>query len=89
MRKLICKTPSGQSDLFINRDWEEVGNIIPLEQTIIITDSNIAGFYSDSFPDCKVLSLSPGEQTKSLSTIDQLTKELLKLELTEVIFYWA
>lgn len=50
------------------------------EQTIIITDTNIYKYYSTSFPARRVLKLEPGEDTKSLSTIEHLVKEMLKLD---------
>lgn len=81
MEKITYKAFGRKSDLYIGKNWEEINSLIPEVQTVIITDSNISKHYSDNFPECKILTLSPGENTKSMSTIGQIIKELLKLEL--------
>ncbi len=86
MEKLFYSIRGKKSDILIGRRWEEVNDLIPAKQTVIITDSNLSGFYSNEFPDCKVLKLSPGESAKSLETIGQLVKELLKLEVDRSYF---
>lgn len=86
MEKLFYSIRGKKSDIFIGRRWEEVNDLIPAAQTLIITDSNLSDLYSNEFPDCKALKLSPGESAKSLATIDQLVKELLKLEVDRSYF---
>jgi len=86
MEKIFYTIQGKRSDIIIGRAWELVGDLIPAGQTVIITDSNVSGYYFDEFPDCKVLTLSPGESSKSLSTVDQIVKELLKLEVDRSYF---
>lgn len=74
------------SDIFIGENWAGVRELLPSGQTIIITDSNVSNLYSGEFPDCQVLTLSPGESSKTLSVIDQLIQELLKLEVDRSYF---
>lgn len=86
MENLVCTAGGKKSEIIIGRSWGDVIEYIPSSQTVIITDSNISGYYSDKFPDCKVLTISPGESSKSLSTIDQIIKLLLKLEVDRSYF---
>ena len=86
MKKLNYTLNGRSSDIFIGHPWQEVKNLIPAERTVIITDSNLSSHYSDEYPDCQILTLASGEYSKTLSIIDQLIRELLKLEADRSYF---
>ncbi len=86
MTKLNFSLSGRISDIYIGENWAGVRELIPAGQTIIITDSNLSNLYSGEFPDCQVLTLSPGESSKTLRVIDQLIHELLKLEVDRSYF---
>jgi 3-dehydroquinate synthase len=68
------------SRIYFGFDWKRVTELLPEDATVVIvTDHNLKLIYGDEFPGFPVLSINPGEPSKSLDTISQLTEELLKL----------
>ncbi|HUS87041.1 MAG TPA: 3-dehydroquinate synthase [Bacteroidales bacterium] len=78
MAELKYKTASHTSQIFTGEPWTKVNQLIDPANTIIITDSNVKHFYGKDFPDCLVLTLSPGETSKNLRTVEHILKQLLK-----------
>ena len=77
MEKLVYNTGNGETELFIGKSWYEIGDHIVKSNTIIITDSNIHSIYGDKFPSCPVIIIDPGEQTKSITTVESIVEQLL------------
>lgn len=81
MEILRYNTPAGKSEVYTGYSWDKVNELVDPGKTVIISDTNVAGIYGDFFPDCKLLTLTPGEHSKSLSTIETLCSHLLKMEV--------
>ncbi len=79
-QKLEISTGQSLSRIYFGFDWHRVTELLPAESTIVIlTDHNLKRIYGGEFPDYPVLSVNPGEASKSLETISRLTEDLLKL----------
>lgn len=78
MEKLVYCTENSETELFIGKPWYEIGDHIDISNTIIITDSNIHSIYGDNFPSCPVITIDPGEQTKSITTVESIVEQLLE-----------
>jgi len=78
MEKLVYCTENSETELFIGKPWYEIGDHIDILNTIIITDSNIHSIYGDNFPSCPVITIDPGEQTKSITTVESIVEQLLE-----------
>lgn len=62
----------------IGAGWESVTDFLPASGVVIITDDNIRRIYGERFPDVPVFSVLPGEESKKLAVIEQLSEKLLE-----------
>ncbi len=78
MERIIVNTTDVVSEIIIGADWKETLPLLPVEGTIIITDSNVNRIYGIEFPGYPVLEIKPGEDSKSLREIERLSEKFLK-----------
>jgi 3-dehydroquinate synthase len=77
MHKIRIRTPEGKSLLITGGDMNDLSRLIPSEKVFIITDTNVRGFYGKKFPKGEVLTIQPGEDSKTLSVAGELCRKLL------------
>jgi len=75
---LIKLQDGGDSSIFSGMDWRSVAGFLPQSGVIIITDHNVRDIYGGDFPPFPVISVLPGEKSKSLETIAGIVEEMLK-----------
>ncbi len=71
---------TGASTILVGERLLNLTGHLPDQKLIIITDGNVGRLYQDKFPQAPVITLAPGEQSKSLATIDKIYDRLLELE---------
>jgi FkbM family methyltransferase len=76
LEKIVINTPGFRSEILVGESWETVKTIIPENGVVIITDDNVLKIYGDRFPKVPVLSIAPGEASKKLEVIEQLSEKL-------------
>ncbi len=74
--------PSGTVDYLFSSSFAEISRYGDKEHIIIITDEHIAQLYASLLTGYKMLVLPPAESSKDMTTITELSKQLLKLEAT-------
>lgn len=79
MRVIELLTTDSRSQIIFGFDWQKVGTMVPATNAVIITDQNVKALWEKDFPSLPVLSITPGEASKSLSTIETLVKKMLDL----------
>ncbi|XZF16491.1 3-dehydroquinate synthase [Chitinophagaceae bacterium MMS25-I14] len=72
--------PSGTVEYLFHSNWQQLLQQAPPDRTIIITDEHIKSLYPERFKAYRTLTVSPGEQHKSIDTISSLAHELIKLQ---------
>jgi 3-dehydroquinate synthase len=77
LEKIVINTPGSRSEIMIGAGWESVTGFLPDNNVVIVTDDNIRRIYGDRFPDVPVFSVLPGEDSKKLTVIEQLSERLL------------
>lgn len=77
MEKILLSTPASQSEIFVGLEWESVATMIPANNSVIVTDSNVKRLYGDRFPDIPILIVPPGENSKKLEMVEELAVQLL------------
>ena len=79
MCKFVLNGKSGKSQILIG-DINELyaQNIIP-EDSIYITDDNLAGIYPGFFSGKKLISIPNGEENKTIRTVNHIFDELIEL----------
>jgi 3-dehydroquinate synthase len=81
LEKIIINTADQTSLVAIGEKWTNFVNYLPATRGVIITDDNILHLYGHQFPDLPVISVIPGEGSKSLKTVEEITGQLLELGL--------
>jgi 3-dehydroquinate synthase len=78
LEKIVINTSGAASEIFVGADWKSAVDLVPQQGVIIITDNNVFDLYGNRFPGYPVLKLKPGEASKSLKMIEQLSVRLLE-----------
>jgi 3-dehydroquinate synthase len=72
------KFPTGEVTYHLNSSFDKVKDLCVKEETIIITDANIARHHASLFEGFKaVITIQPGETNKSLNSITLLTSNMI------------
>ena len=79
MKKITIKTASQNSEIFAGEKWTNVSKFLPVNNVVIITDENVHKIYGADFPALPVITITPGEESKSLGVIGSLAKRLLDI----------
>lgn len=69
----------GTSRVLVGEKLENFRYYTGQNSVVVITDANIAGFYGDYLEHYPVIVLNPGEKSKTLHTVNDIYKKLLKL----------
>jgi len=78
LEKILIHTPGSVSEILVGAKWQSAASLIPAEDTVIVTDTNVFDIYGSRFPAVPVVKIEPGEGSKSLNVIGRLADELLK-----------
>ena len=79
MHLIKINTRSGRSRVIAGGDLNDLSAILPSEcRLFIITDTNVRGLYGERFPAAEVLTIQPGEESKTLMVIGDLCRKLLE-----------
>jgi 3-dehydroquinate synthase len=89
LEKIVINTPGARSEILVGESWESVNSLLPGHGVVIITDDNILHLYGNRFPEYPVLTVSPGESSKKLGTIEHLAEKLLEKGIDRTGFILA
>ncbi len=79
MEEVNIDTASHKSVILIGTKWNNFVKYVPVENAVIITDNNLLRLYGKKFPLFPIVSITPGEKSKKLDVINDLTVQLLDL----------
>jgi 3-dehydroquinate synthase len=79
LKNISIHTASQVSQIFIGEKWTNVKKYLPDKKIVIITDNNLHNLYGEHFPDYPFITIEPGEDSKRLEVIGNLTEQLLRL----------
>ena len=74
------------SKVVVGESLKNVGDYLPDGNVIILTDRNVNDLYSPIFPSYPVIVIESGERFKTLTTVEFIYNELLKLEADRSTF---
>lgn len=78
MKLLKVRGSLRESAIYVGETLRNVSGYIPVERTVIITDSNVAAHYLGDFPPCPVITIGVGEKIKTLETVKEIFARLLE-----------
>jgi 3-dehydroquinate synthase len=77
LERIIINTPGSHSEILVGEKLKSVSHYLPDKGVVIVTDENVLKLYGDSFPPFPVFTIAPGEESKRLEVIGDLTQKLL------------
>ena len=80
MKTFRISGTTGASTILIGERLQNLADHLPDRKLIIITDQNVGRLYAESFPPASVITLEPGESSKSLAMVEKIFHRLLELE---------
>ncbi len=86
MKILEIYGAGGNSTLMIGESLRNLETHIPVEKTVILTDTNVSRFYLKDFPSCEVIEIGTGEAIKTLDTVRLIFEKLVALEADRSTF---
>jgi len=78
LEKIIINTSDSVSEIFVGEPWESAERLLPANNVVIITDSNVFGLYGKKFPHHPVVLIDPGESSKRFETVEYLAARLIE-----------
>lgn len=69
---------AGRSRVVVGRAVEELPRLLPQGRVIVLTDRNVARCRPELFEDCDPICMEPGEEHKTLQTVEAVCRELIR-----------
>lgn len=86
MKRVLIKSQPHDSLILINEGLANLGDYLPVDKPIIITDENVLAIWGKHFPPGDVITIGTGEKIKSFDTVRQIYEQLLDLEADRASF---
>ncbi|MBW2642270.1 MAG: 3-dehydroquinate synthase [Deltaproteobacteria bacterium] len=86
MKTLEIHGSSKNSTIRVGEKLQNLGNYIPGENVVIITDVNVKRLYQNNFPLHPVITIQTGEKIKNLDTVRNIYGKLLELGVDRSTF---
>lgn len=77
MKTLEIHGSTGDSLIHVGEILRNLGNYIPSENVVFITDKNVTQFYENDFPLHPVITIETGEKIKNLDTVRDIYEKLV------------
>lgn len=86
MKVIEIHGQTGTSIITVGESLENLEKYTPNTKTTIITDKNLYHLYHHQFPPYETITINTGEKIKTLQTIEDIYKKLVKLEMDRSCF---
>jgi len=77
VKTIQIKGATGEAVILVGESMDNLHRYVPIENTIIITDTRVAEIYGKRFPPCRVITIGLGETIKSFKTVENIYQQLL------------
>lgn len=77
---------TGDSTIRVGEKLQNLGNYVPGENVVIITDVNVKRFYQNNFPSHPVITIQTGEKIKNLGTVSNIYGKLVEFGVDRSTF---
>ena len=81
MSELILKTDFGKSRIYVPGKIGSLQDLVPIDSTVILADANVLKYYSERIKQFPVISIPPGEESKSLESYAGVFQKMLDLNV--------
>jgi len=81
MKSINCITNTGNSKIFLDAGFDELKRLCDPETTVVIVDRTVHDLYREKLLPYRCFAIDPGEECKTLRTIDAIYERCLEWEL--------
>ena len=86
MKEIRLNTTDSYCRILVGESFKNVGNYIPGKKLVIITDENVYQHYGAFFPDALLITIKPGESSKTLNIASEIYGQLIANEIDRKSF---
>ena len=81
MKETRLNTTDNSCRILVGESFKNVGDYLPGKKLVIITDENVYRHYADFFPDALLITVKPGESSKTISIASEIYGQLIANEI--------
>ncbi len=86
MRTLCVFGSEKTSEIHVGGSIDSLSSLLPECRTVIVTDRTVSAIYGSRFPDCEIIEIGEGEESKTLETVSMIYDRLISLEADRSVF---
>jgi 3-dehydroquinate synthase len=86
MKEIRLNTTDSSCRILVGESFKNVGDYLPGKKLVIITDENVYQHYGTFFPDALLITIKPGESSKTLSIASEIYGQLIANEIDRKSF---
>src|SRR5512145_1059828 len=72
---------TGNSKILLGADFSQLERLCDMKKTAVVVDRNVLELYSDKLAPYRFIEIEPGEQNKTLKTVETIYQRFLEWEL--------
>jgi 3-dehydroquinate synthase len=81
MKEIRLNTTDSFCRILVGESFKNAGDYLPGKKLVIITDDNVYQHYADFFPDGLLITVKPGESSKTISIASEIYGQLIENEI--------
>jgi 3-dehydroquinate synthase len=86
MKEIRLNTTDSNCRILVGESFKNVGNYISGKKLVIITDENVYQHYGSFFPEALLITIKPGESSKTLKVASEIYGQLIANEIDRKSF---
>ncbi len=86
MKEILLNTSDNTCRVLVGEPFKNIRNFLPDKKLVIITDENVHKHYGEFFPDGLLITLKPGESSKTLGIASDIYGKLIQHEIDRKSF---
>jgi 3-dehydroquinate synthase len=86
MKEIRINTTDNSCRILVGESFKNVGDYLPGNKLVIITDENVHQHYAAFFPDGLLITVKPGESSKTISSASDIYGQLIANEIDRKSF---
>ena len=86
MNEIRLNTTDSSCRILVGESFKNVGDYLPGKKLVIITDENVYQHYGTLFPNALLITIKPGESSKTLSIASEIYGQLIANEIDRKSF---
>jgi 3-dehydroquinate synthase len=86
MKEILLHTSDSSCRILVGESFQNLADYLPGKKLVIITDENVYRHYGDAFPEGLLITVKPGESSKTLDTASDIYGRMIDGEIDRASF---